>query len=51
MSAAEVKELIVSLFKESENFKSIGLDDEYFALGVSSLTVIGLQIRVEESLV
>ncbi len=50
MSAAEVKELIVSLFKESENFKSIGLDDEYFALGVSSLTVIGLQIRVEEKL-
>lgn len=50
MNAAEVKELIVSLFKESENFKSIGLDDEYYTLGVSSLTVIGLQIRVEEKL-
>jgi len=48
MNAAEVKELIVSLFKESESFRSIGLDDEYYTLGVSSLTVISLQIRVEE---
>ncbi|MBD8529978.1 MULTISPECIES: acyl carrier protein [unclassified Massilia] len=48
MNAAEVKELIVSLFKESESFRSIGLDDDYYTLGVSSLTVIGLQIRVEE---
>ncbi|MFZ6658987.1 acyl carrier protein [Undibacterium sp. TJN19] len=50
MNQAEIKDVIVSLFKESENFKSIGLDDDYYALGVSSLTIVGMQIRVEEKL-
>lgn len=50
MNRADIRDLIVSLFKESEIFTSIGLDDEYYNMGVSSLTIIGLQIRVEEKL-
>jgi len=50
MTPQTIKEVIVSLFKEKENFKSIGLDDDYFDLGVSSLTIVGLQVKVEEKL-
>ena len=50
MTPQSIKEVIVSLFKEKENFKSIGLDDDYFDLGVSSLTIVGLQVKVEEKL-
>jgi len=50
MTPQSIKDMIVSLFKEKENFKSIGLDDDYFDLGVSSLTIVGLQVKVEEKL-
>jgi acyl carrier protein len=50
MKHSEVREIIVSLFKEKENFKNIDLDEDYFDLGISSLTIIGLQIKVEEKL-
>ena len=50
MTPQEIKDLIVSLFKEKENFKDIDLDDDYFDLGVSSLTIVGLQVKVEEKL-
>ena len=42
--------MIVSVFKEKESFKHIDLDDDYFDLGVSSLTIVGLQVKVEEVL-
>jgi acyl carrier protein len=50
MNQDEIKNIIVSLFRESENFKNIELDSDYYDLGVSSLTIVGLQIRVEEKL-
>jgi len=50
MTPQEIRDVIVSLFKEKENFKSIELDDDYFDLGVSSLTIVGLQVKVEEKL-
>ncbi|HEY6927953.1 MAG TPA: acyl carrier protein [Steroidobacteraceae bacterium] len=50
MTPQEIKDVIVSLFKEKENFKNIDLDDDYFDLGVSSLTIVGLQVKVEERL-
>jgi acyl carrier protein len=50
MTPQEIRDVIVSLFKEKENFKSIELDDDYFDLGVSSLTIVGLQVKVEERL-
>lgn len=50
MTPQEISDIIVSLFKEKENFKDIDLDDDYFDLGVSSLTIVGLQVKVEERL-
>jgi acyl carrier protein len=50
MTPQDIKDVIVSLFKEKENFKDIDLDDDYFDLGVSSLTIVGLQVKVEEKL-
>jgi acyl carrier protein len=50
MTPQDIKDVIVSLFKEKENFKDIDLDDDYFDLGVSSLTIVGLQVKVEERL-
>jgi len=46
----EVMDVVIPLVREMDNFKNIGLDDEYFDFGVSSLTIIGLQIQVEERL-
>ena len=43
-------DVVIPLVQEMENLKSIGLDDDYFDLGVSSLTIIGLQVQVEEKL-
>ena len=50
MTPQEIKNVIVAFFREKENFKNIDLDDDYFDLGVSSLTIVGLQIKVEEKL-
>jgi acyl carrier protein len=50
MNATEIRDTIVALFKEREGFKDIGPDDDYFGLGVSSLTIVTLQIKVEERL-
>jgi acyl carrier protein len=50
MTPHEIKNVIVSSFKEKENFRNIDLNEDYFNLGISSLTIIGLQINVEEKL-
>ena len=46
----QIRDTIVTLFKARDTFEQIGLDDDYFDQGVSSLTVIGLQIDVEKKL-
>lgn len=45
-----ISNTILSLFREKELMKEIGLDDNFFDLGVSSLTVVELQILVEKAL-
>jgi acyl carrier protein len=50
MTRREINDIIVSLFKEKDNFKNIGLDDDYFERGVSSITIVGMQIKIEEQL-
>jgi acyl carrier protein len=50
LNHAEIKNVIAALFRESDNFENIGFDDDYFDNGVSSLTIVGLQVRVEEKL-
>lgn len=46
----QIRDTIVTLFKARDNFQQIGLDDDYFDQGVSSLTIIGLQLDVEKKL-
>jgi acyl carrier protein len=50
MTATDIAELVIALFRERESFKDVALDDDYFNLGVSSLTIVSLQIKVEERL-
>jgi acyl carrier protein len=46
----QTRDAILALFKARDNFQHIGLDDDYFDQGVSSLTIIGLQIDIEKKL-
>ena len=50
MLIQEVKSIIEAKFRTRDNLSAIGLDDDYFDCGVSSLTIIGLQIDVERAL-
>ena len=47
---AHVRETILRLFRQKKQMRDIGEDERYFDLGVSSLTIIELQIGVEEAL-
>lgn len=46
----KVRATILGLIRQKKNMESLAEDDNYFDLGVSSLTVIELQIGVEEAL-
>lgn len=50
MGDEEIRNTILSLFREKEIMKSIGEVDNFFELGVSSLTIVELQIVVEKAL-
>lgn len=50
MTTTDIRELVISLFRERDSFSDIAVDDDYFSLGVSSLTIVSLQIKVEERL-
>jgi acyl carrier protein len=45
-----IRETICDLFRQKERMKEIGDDDNFFEAGVSSLTIIELQISVEKAL-
>lgn len=47
---ASIRETILRLFRQKNQLKDLGDDDKYFELGVSSLTIIELQIGVEKAL-
>ncbi|GAB4185295.1 MAG: acyl carrier protein [Wenzhouxiangellaceae bacterium] len=50
MANGDIKETIVGLFRQKDSMKDIDLDENYFEKGVSSLTIVELQIKVEEEL-
>jgi acyl carrier protein len=50
MSDAEIRSTILSLFRRNEVMKEIGETENFFELGVSSLTIVQLQIEVENEL-
>lgn len=45
-----VRETILRLFRQKGQMKSLGEDEKFFDLGVSSLTIIELQLGVEGEL-
>lgn len=47
---ANIRETIIRLFRQKGQMKDLGEDDMFFELGVSSLTIIELQIGVEAAL-
>jgi len=50
MKTNEIKNTLVSAFNQKEMLKNIEGDTDIFDLNVSSLTVVDLQIRIEEML-
>jgi D-alanine--poly(phosphoribitol) ligase subunit 2 len=48
--AENIRETILRLFRQKGQMKDLGEDEKFFELGVSSLTIIELQIGVEEAL-
>jgi len=50
MTDAQIQESIIRLFRQKKQMEDIGEDDKFFELGVSSLTIIELQIALEETL-
>ena len=47
---ANIRETIIRLFRQKGPLRDLGEDDMFFELGVSSLTIIDLQIAVEAAL-
>ena len=50
MQSSDIRKQILGIFKQKDAFEDIHEDQDYFDLGVSSLTIIELQIKVEEAL-
>ena len=50
MDKEEVREKIVAEFRQKQSMAKVGMDENYFEAGVSSLTIIELQMKVEETL-
>jgi len=50
MNIKNMSELILSKFREKEIMKDLSEEEDFFDLGVSSLTIVELQIVVEKEL-
>lgn len=50
MKTEEIKSILTRLFNEKDALKNVDGDADIFDLGVSSLTVVDLQIKAEEAL-
>jgi acyl carrier protein len=47
---ANIRETIIGLFRQKRQMKNLGEDEVFFDRGVSSLSIIELQIGIEEAL-
>ncbi len=50
MTVDKIGETIFRLFTEKEALKNLAEDEDFFERGVSSLTIVELQISIEEAL-
>lgn len=50
MSEKKVDQIVSKIFADRDEFEHISKNDDFFDLGVSSLTIVRIQILVEEAL-
>lgn len=50
MAETSIRTLITELFSQKTMLKDIRADQDFFEVGASSLTILDLQIQVEEAL-
>ena len=50
MKGSELKALILDKFREKSILESVGEDQDFFDVGASSLTIVDLQLAIEEVL-
>lgn len=50
MKEEKIRSCVLASFREKEVLKNIGENDDFFDLGVSSLTIVELQIVIEKEL-
>lgn len=50
MSQTSIRELITELFSQKPMLRGIAADQDFFEVGASSLTIVDLQIQIEQAL-
>jgi acyl carrier protein len=50
MSESEIRRTILNMFNSKEILKKIDSNQDFFDVGASSLTIVDMQIQVEEAL-
>jgi acyl carrier protein len=50
MSQTSIRELITELFNQKPMLRGIAADQDFFEVGASSLTIVDLQIQIEQAL-
>ncbi len=50
MSENELRKTLLEMFRAKPIMKSIDVDDDFFDLGASSLTVVDLQLDIEKKI-
>lgn len=50
MSEQELRNMFLGIFRNKPIMKEINVDDDFFDLGASSLTVVDLQLDIESKL-
>lgn len=50
MAEQKIRETILEFFKDKPALEDISADQDFFDVGASSLTIVDLQIQIEEAL-
>ncbi len=50
MSETEIRSVITNIFNDKPNLKGIASDQDFFDMGASSLTIVDIQINLEEKI-
>lgn len=50
MSKESIRKLITELFNQKQMLRDIAVDQDFFEVGASSLSIVDLQIQIEQAL-